>query len=404
MLVEATLALPLWARCLLTLPLMAGAHGLQLVPEKLIGPVGQFLPFEFLAIIVSAVWLGAWPGAISVVLATIVSIWSLPPAGFFAVGRPADIVAIALNGALGAGVIALSAAHRRSLARERAAHVELGRRAGQLEEEVEQRRRTEAELREANERLDEFSHAVAHDLKEPLRGIVYMAGFLEEDTADRLTPDEQYRLRRLRSSAEGMAHMLTVALEYAREPAAGREGDRVGGELVDCDAVAGRVVRTMEPWLAQENARVVVHGPLPRVACDEASVIRVFTNLIANGVKYNVSEPKVVELGASAAGEPPVFFVRDNGVGIPPERRERVFSMFRRPGPGEPSNAGTGAGLALTRRIIERHRGRIWIESGSEQGSGTTFWFTLAPGADGGGRERGRVRAGAPGAGGGGAC
>lgn len=389
---DATLRLPLWARCLLALPLMAGAHALQVVPERLLGPMGQFLPFEFLGIVVAALCLGVLPGATAVVVATLTSIWSLPPEGFFAVSRPADIVAVALNGVLGAGVVVLSEAHRRSVARERAAFTELDRRARELEAEVRQRTRAERELREANERLDEFSHAVAHDLKEPLRGITYLATFLEEDTADRLTPDERHRLGRLKASAQGMAHMLGVALDYARESAAGAaEPGESGPAVVDPAAVAGRVVQTLEPWLKQENAEVIVRGPLPPVRCDEASIIRVFTNLIANGVKYNRSSPKVIEvgvldmgvigLGASVDVKPPVFYVRDNGAGIPREKRDRVFRMFRRPEPGDPHdppNAGTGAGLALTRRIIERHRGRIWIEDPPPGVQGTTFCFTLA--------------------------
>jgi signal transduction histidine kinase len=256
----------------------------------------------------------------------------------------------------------------------------LTRRARLLEEEVEQRRRVEADLRQANQKLDEFSHAVAHDLKEPLRGVILLASFLEEDAADRLTSDEADRLRRLRQSAEGMAHMLTVALEYARESGG---GDGTGDNAVTNPTdVAERVLRTLQPWLDAENAQVIIHGPLPAVHCDEASVIRVFTNLIANGVKYNRSCPKIIELGVSPPleGEPPVFYVRDNGLGVPPDKREKVFQMFRKPEPGEPVSTGTGAGLALTRKVIERHRGRIWIEAPTpDRARGTTFRFTLGP-------------------------
>jgi light-regulated signal transduction histidine kinase (bacteriophytochrome) len=150
---------------------------------------------------------------------------------------------------------------------------------------------------------------------------------------------------------------------------------------VDLNAVVADVVEANRVFLDEAGATVEIARPLPRLHCDQVRVRAIFHNLIVNGVKYNDNAEKRIAIGwhgpqAGSAPQELVFSVADNGIGIPEKHREKVFGIFKRlHGADSKYGAGTGAGLAIVKKTIERHGGRIWLES--EVGQGTTFYFTL---------------------------
>ena len=234
-----------------------------------------------------------------------------------------------------------------------------------------------ADLERSNRELDDFAYIASHDLKEPLRGIHNHARFLLEDYEERLDADAKRRLDRLVHLSQRMEKLVNDLLYFSR---IGRI--ELAVRPTDIGAVLRDVVSTLDQFLDERSAKVVVATGLPEVTCDSVRVAEVFRNLIVNAVKYNDKAGKRVEVGclssrADGSGKERtcVFFVRDNGKGIAPEFHEDIFRMFKRLERAD--DGGTGAGLTFVRKIVQRHGGDIWLES--EPGRGTTFFFTLAP-------------------------
>ncbi|MEU6404241.1 ATP-binding protein [Streptomyces sp. NPDC046985] len=243
------------------------------------------------------------------------------------------------------------------------------------------------ELRMTNLDLDSFAHVAAHDLKEPLRGIANAATFTLEDAGDGLDATSVRRLQTMQRLAARMDDLLNSLLHYARM---GRTGLR--REDVALDDVVDAALEVAGPRLAEEGVRVVRPAALPRVRADPDRIYEVLVNLLVNAAKYAADRPdRKVEIAMEDAVAPgaetaaPAVVVRDNGIGIPPDRQEEVFDLFRRlHGPHE-RGGGTGVGLAVVRRIVERHGGRLWLAG--VPGEGTAFYFTLgddSPGGTGG--------------------
>lgn len=231
-------------------------------------------------------------------------------------------------------------------------------------------RRTE-ELARSNAELQDFAYISSHDLKEPLRGISNYARFLLDDEGDRLSEEGRERLRTLIRLSQRMYSLLDSLLDYSR---VGRT--RLKVEEIDMNAVVADVVDSMKGWLDEQDAKVSTSGSLPTIRCDRVRTGQVLTNLIANAVKYNTSDSKEVQIGSwiDEQGEA-IVFVRDNGIGIPARHQQTIFKMFRRLHARDTFGGGTGAGLALVKRIIEHHGGRIWVES--TPGTGSTFYFSF---------------------------
>lgn len=231
------------------------------------------------------------------------------------------------------------------------------------------------ELARSNQDLDDFAYIVSHDLKEPLRGIASYATFLQEDYADRLDAKGKEQLSTLGRLCERMETLLSSLLYYSR---VGRAALSVAD--TDLGAVARDAGESLAIALQQHGARLSVPRPLPRLRCDALRTGEVYQNLIMNALKYNDRTDKQVELGYRDAPDPqtgigPVLYVRDNGIGIPARHVESVFGMFKRLHGRDKYGGGTGSGLSITRKIVERHGGRIWVES--TPGEGSTFCFTL---------------------------
>lgn len=244
----------------------------------------------------------------------------------------------------------------------------------ELEQRVEERTRELArrneELHQSNKELDDFAYIASHDLKEPLRGIHNFSNFLLEDYADKLDDDGRSKLETLMRLTGRMESLIDSLLHFSR---LGRVD--LAMERVDLNEIVAEVVDSLGITLRAEGVEVRIPRPLPKVRADRVRVGEIFSNLMVNAMKYNDKPQKWIEIGVTRNGKIPVFYVRDNGIGIPEKHHDAVFRIFKRLHGREKFGGGTGAGLTIVKKIVERHRGRIWLESAA--GEGTTFYFTL---------------------------
>jgi light-regulated signal transduction histidine kinase (bacteriophytochrome) len=243
-----------------------------------------------------------------------------------------------------------------------------------------------AELERSNFELDSFAYIASHDLKEPLRGIHNYAQFLLEDYSAKLDDEGRNRLETMARLTQRMEELINSLLYYSR---VGRVG--MSKEAADLDQVLHETLDILSLRLEMANVKVSVPRPLPTLVCDRVRTGEIFNNLIVNAVKYNDKADKRIEVGyfvqqpdeapQGDAAEAPryVFYVKDNGIGIRDKHFDAVFRIFKRLHGREHFGGGTGIGLTIVKKIIERHGGRIWVES--VFGEGTTFFFTLQPGA-----------------------
>ncbi|HEY0512602.1 MAG TPA: ATP-binding protein [Thermoanaerobaculia bacterium] len=230
------------------------------------------------------------------------------------------------------------------------------------------------ELRQSNKELDDFAYIASHDLKEPLRGIHNFSNFLIEDYADKLDEEGRSKLQTLMRLTRRMETLIDSLLQFSRLGRVDLAVDRV-----DLNEIVAEILDSLAISLRQENVEVRVPRPLPAVRSDRVRVGEIFYNLVVNAMKYNDKPRKWIEIGwLENRGGPPVFYVRDNGIGIPEKHHDAVFRIFKRLHGRDQFGGGTGAGLTIVKKIIERHHGRIWLQSAPDQG--TTFYFTLQEG------------------------
>lgn len=227
-----------------------------------------------------------------------------------------------------------------------------------------------AQLEEMVRELESFSYSVSHDLRAPLRHINSYGAMLEEELGDSLPPDARHCLNRIRNATNRMGNLIDALLDLSR---VGR--CRLRFEPVDLGAVAKRIVETLREAEPHRQAEFIIEGEVI-VRGDRTLLCSVMENLIGNAWKFSsVRDVTRIEFGKTVAGGETVFFVRDNGPGFDMAHSSKLFEAFHRLHGEE--FAGTGIGLATVKRIIERHRGRIWAESRPD--GGATFFFTLAP-------------------------
>ncbi|TAE07209.1 MAG: GAF domain-containing protein [Oscillatoriales cyanobacterium] len=233
------------------------------------------------------------------------------------------------------------------------------------------------ELERSNTELDAFAYVASHDLKEPLRGIHNYSNFLIEDYGEVLHEDGIAKLQTLVRLTQRMEDLINSLLHYSR---LGRsELSRQPTNLNDLVRQSIDILKIGGPPQAIEFRT----QSLPTVACDRTQVSELFLNLISNAIKYNNKTEKWVEIGlieseAASSKDPSLytFYVRDNGIGIPQQHLERVFQIFKRLHAQDEYGGGTGAGLTIVQKIVDRHGGKIWVES--TPGEGSTFYFTLS--------------------------
>jgi signal transduction histidine kinase len=216
--------------------------------------------------------------------------------------------------------------------------------------------------------LEQLTYAVSHDLQEPLHVIARNAQLLFERHGKRLDPEGERFLGHLRNSAARMQEMLDGLLACAR---AGRDTHPL--EPVDFGAALAEALENLRASI-EEGKGEVRHGPLPTLPADYRQIVQLFQNLVGNAVKFAGPEPVRVVVGARERERDWRFAIKDNGVGIDPRFHARIFGMFQRLHTAE-EYPGTGVGLALCKRIVERHGGEIWVHSAP--GEGSTFFFTI---------------------------
>lgn len=241
----------------------------------------------------------------------------------------------------------------------------------QLEEGLLEKTRN---LEKSNEKLEQFSHVVSHDLKEPARTVEAFSGFLLEDHRDQLNEEGLEYVQRMKRAAGRMRELINDLLNLSSIHI-----DRASFERVNLEKVLEEVSYDLEMRLRGVNLQV--DGNLPSVRGSRIRVAELFSNLITNAIKYNDKALPAVHVGCLKEARKNgmcTFFVKDNGIGIEERYQERIFAIFEKLNPRD-DYEGTGAGLAICKRIVEEHKGEIWVES--EVGKGSTFYFTI-PKAD----------------------
>jgi signal transduction histidine kinase len=241
----------------------------------------------------------------------------------------------------------------------------------QLQTENKAREQAEEELRRANQDLNQFALAAGHDLQEPLRMIISFSDLLRKGYQGHLTGDGLVYLDIITNGARQLQQLLADLLSYAQ---AGKEAGE-STELIDLNPVLQQVMNNLQTAIAESGAAVTCK-PLPAVHGHAAHFVQVFQNLIGNAIKYRGERPLSIHIFAETLNDEWRFAVVDNGMGIDPKYHQKVFGVFKRlHGRAIP---GTGIGLAICHRVVDRYGGRIWVESQTDQGS--TFYFTLPVG------------------------
>jgi|GEM_PF-2950807 len=239
------------------------------------------------------------------------------------------------------------------------------------EREAEQAQREQLilDLGEKNAELERFTYTVSHDLKSPLITIKGFAGFLAEDIQGNKHENMAHDLGRITSAAEKMEHLLTDLLNLSR---IGRTANPP--EEVSFTGVAQEATELLAVQIVTKGVSVIIDPDMPVVRIDRVRIREVVTNLVENAIKFTGGqEHPEIHIGFKNRNGSPVFFVQDNGIGIEPQYRERIFNLFEKL---DLHQEGSGAGLTIIRRIIEVHGGKIWVESDGK-GTGSTFFFTL---------------------------
>ncbi len=228
-------------------------------------------------------------------------------------------------------------------------------------------RRT-AELARSNAELEQFAYVVSHDLNEPLRMVTSYLQLIESRYKGQLDSDADEFISFAVDGARRMQRLIKDLLAYSRIQRRGRPF-----ASTELDGVLKRVLLDLAVAIG-ENEAEITHDPLPTIEADEMQMGQLLQNLICNAIKFRRDERPRIHVGCEDKGDFYAFSVRDNGIGIAEDQRGRIFDVFQRLHPTE-EYPGTGIGLAICRRIVERHGGRIWIES--EPGKGSTFLFRL---------------------------
>jgi signal transduction histidine kinase/type II secretory pathway pseudopilin PulG len=248
----------------------------------------------------------------------------------------------------------------------------------QLEQKVEERttelarsleklKQKTDDLERSNAELERFAYVASHDLQEPLRMVSSFTQLLERRYKDKLDADAHDFINYAVEGARRMQTLINDLLAYSRVGTRGKPFERT-----DCQAVVDAAIANLDVAIRENDAKVTC-DPLPIVTADEGQLVQLFQNLIANAVKFHDERIPEVKVSAKLKGDKWEFSVKDNGIGIDPQYFDRVFVIFQRlQGSNYP---GTGVGLSICKKIVERHGGRIRIES--QPGKGSTFYFTL---------------------------
>jgi len=227
------------------------------------------------------------------------------------------------------------------------------------------------ELKHSNEELKQFAYISSHDLQEPLRTIASFTQLLERRYKGKFDSDADEFMDFIVEAAIRMKEQIEGLLEYSRV-------ETKGGELdpVDTNEILKQTIQRLDTFIKESNAEIT-YDELPIVMGDGEQLQRVFQNLISNAIRFRkCEEPLKIHISAIKSEDENeyVFSVADNGIGIEEQYSERIFTIFQRLHTRDVYH-GTGMGLSIVKRVIERHSGRVWVES--EFGDGSTFYFTI---------------------------
>jgi len=229
--------------------------------------------------------------------------------------------------------------------------------------------RRSADLKRSNDELQQFAYIAAHDLQEPLRMVASYTQLLARRYKGRLDSDADEFIGYAVDGAHRMQLLIGDLLAYCRVGTKGKELREISSE-----AALEQALLNLQ-GVIQESGGVVTHDPLPSVIADGAQLVQLFQNVVGNAIKYRgVELPRVHVLAKKNDDREWIFSIQDNGLGIDPQYFEKIFVMFQRLH-GREEFSGTGIGLAVCKRIAERHGGKIWVES--KPGKGSTFYFNL---------------------------
>jgi signal transduction histidine kinase len=339
--------------------LVPALTGIALLARLSMAPVDaglQYITF-FPAVTLSVVIGGFWPGILATLLGAALATFVFTPP-FYSFSREALQTSLWSNLVfLADGLIVCASVEAMHRFRER--FVAELREAQLLAERV----------KAINKSLDEFTFIAAHDLKEPLRGIHSYASLLEEDCGAQLDDAGRQYVASLKRLAKRLSALIDDLMVYSR-----LDETKWADVPVDADRVLDAVVKDLERTWAEQGVELRRKGPLGTIHGDAGRLGEVLQNLLSNATKYNDKGAKWVEVGREERDGRTVFYVRDNGIGIPEEHRESVFRIFKRLHEQNKYGGGTGAGLTIVKKIVERWGGTIWLES--TVGEGTTFYFT----------------------------
>jgi PAS domain S-box-containing protein len=224
------------------------------------------------------------------------------------------------------------------------------------------------EVQRSNTELEQFAYVISHDLQEPLRMVSSYTQLLAKRYQSKLDADADEFITYAVDGAKRMQTLLYDLLEYSRVGTRGKSPS-----LVNCEDIVQQAMDNLKIAI-EECGALVSHDALPTIKADEGQLVRLFQNLIGNAIKFHGQEPPRIHISAKRRCDMVTFSVRDNGIGIDPQHAQSIFEIFRRLHTRE-EYPGTGMGLAICKKIVERHGGRIWVQSKS--GEGSTFCFTM---------------------------
>ncbi|MCL3781300.1 PAS domain-containing protein [Prolixibacteraceae bacterium JC049] len=227
---------------------------------------------------------------------------------------------------------------------------------------------TLADLKVSNQELEQFAYVASHDLQEPLRMVSSFTNLLQKKYNDVIDDKGKMYINYAVDGALRMQSLINDLLDFSRVSTRGKEFQEC-----DCNLILGKAIANLKHSI-EENTAIITNDELPLIKGDEIQLMRVFQNLISNGIKFKGNIPPAIHIGCQRKDKFYEFSISDNGIGINPKFKEKIFIIFQRLNTRE-EYPGTGIGLAICKRIINRHKGKIWVESELEQGS--TFYFTL---------------------------
>jgi signal transduction histidine kinase len=237
------------------------------------------------------------------------------------------------------------------------------------------------QLAKINQELDDFVYIASHDLKEPLRGIHNYSAILIEDHIEKLDSDARSKLETLMRLTQRLEDLIDSLLHFSR-----LSQKDLSIEEIDLNQSIANVIDSLQFSLKEAEVEIKIPNLLPVTICNRTGVEEIFSNLITNAMKYNDKSNKWIEIGSmkhmdedkaisTSKEEVSIFYVKDNGIGIPEKHKDSIFRLFKRLHAREKFGGGTGAGLTIVKKLVEKHGGKIWLDS--MPGKGTTFYFTL---------------------------